>query len=157
MLIDGPASDITSSRKRNLGMLVFSKQRAHQIIGSPDLFDVFIIYTDIMNRRPVDFYCGFIDSFHHRTDAGNSFKKHVDITDIRQIFDQDRFICHDRGRKDRKRRIFCSGNFDLSYQRISASYDILFHIIYLYLHSHAAYRPAHPLQILQFPSGYPAG
>ena len=47
MLVDRPASDITSSRKRNLRMLILPKQCSQKIIRCPDLLNiiVFNIYT----------------------------------------------------------------------------------------------------------------
>ena len=54
MLIDRSAADITSSRKCNFCMLIFSKQCSQQIVGSSDLLDIIIFNTEISDPSAID-------------------------------------------------------------------------------------------------------
>ena len=61
MLVNGPASDIAASGKRNFRCLVFSKQCAQKIVGRSDLLDVFVFHADVGYGGTCDLnLCGLI-------------------------------------------------------------------------------------------------
>lgn len=85
MLVDRSTADITSARKRNFCMFIFSEQCAQKIIRCSDLLDKFIIYTEIADGRTVDLYSRFIYTFNLGTDLRDCLKENIDISYIRQI------------------------------------------------------------------------
>ena len=116
MLIDGAASDITSSGEGDLGMLILSEHCTDQIIRSPDLLDILI--TD---HRGTD-ACGidgdsvtvfFIDNDAY---ASHGVHEHVGVTDIGNIVYMNGFVGHNRSGEYRERSILCSADLNLSYQ-----------------------------------------
>ena len=128
MLVDRTASDVASARQRNFRFFVFAKKSAQEIVGRTDFFNIFIINAQIPDGRCIDPHGMAVDAVHGGSDLCDCFQKYINITDIRQVFDQDRLIGHRCCRKNCKRRVFCSPDFHFAHKRISTSDDILFHI-----------------------------
>ncbi len=125
--VDRSAADVTSSRKRNLRLFVFAEQRANQIIGRADFFDIFIFNADFSDMLAVQQSCMPRNAIHLHTDTLHRFKKDVDVTNIGKIFNQYRIIRHNSSCKNTERRILCSANFHFTNQRIATPDNILFH------------------------------
>ena len=49
VLVNRPAADIAAAGKRNLCVLIFAQKCSDQVIGGPDLLDIFILYYKLMN------------------------------------------------------------------------------------------------------------
>ena len=92
MLVDRPAADITSTRKRNLSIL--AKQSTKKIIRSTDLLDKLIIHAEIADSRTVDLYSRLINTLNLSPDLGDRLKQNIDVPNIWQILDQYSFISH---------------------------------------------------------------
>ena len=127
MLVDRSAADITASRKRYLGTLVLAEKRTDKIIGSTDAADVFVIYRYLMDGGSVDLYGMTIDTVNLRSNFLDCLQKHINITYIRKIFDDNLLICHNGSCQNTKRGILCSADHNISYQRIAAFHNILIH------------------------------
>jgi len=69
MLINRPASNVASARKRYFRVLIFTKQRAQKIIGCPDFLDIVIINTEIMHRATADFHRVAVDPLNPGSDS----------------------------------------------------------------------------------------
>ena len=125
--VDRPAADVASARKRHLRLFIFAKQCTNQIIGSTDPLDIVVIYaylSDILtvhhNRMSCNPLCPDANAFHR-------LKEYVDISNVRQIFNQYRIIRHYCSCQNTERRIFRTADLDFACQRIAASDNILFH------------------------------
>ncbi len=115
------------ARKRYLGTLVLAEKRTDKIIGSTDAADVFVIYRYLMDGRSVDLYGMTIDTVNLRSNLLDCLQKHINITYIRKIFDDNLLICHNGSCQNTKRGILCSADHNISYQRIAAFHNILIH------------------------------
>ena len=128
MLVNGTAADVASARKRYLGLLVFAKQSAQQIIGSSDLLDILIVHVQRVNGGAVDLHSVAILAVYPRTNAFDGLKQDVGISYIRYIFNQYGLICHNCCCQNGKCGILGTADLYFADQGVAAFNYVLFHI-----------------------------
>ena len=92
MLVDRTRANGAATWHGNFCFMKSSKQDTEQIIGCADLADVVKIDLMGMNTCADDTDLVTIDPFHLRTDPGDRVKQYINVTDIRQVVDNDRFF-----------------------------------------------------------------
>src|SRR5699024_10803431 len=95
------ASDLAAARQDNLGLVVFTLKSSYQIIGSPDLSNIFIIHQQIsagIDVLSADQYFIVALADYSRPNQFHSLEQDVGISYIRHIVDQPLSICHNRCR-----------------------------------------------------------
>ena len=73
MLVDRPAADIASARQSHFRSFILSEQRAQQIVGRSDLFNIVIFNIKIRDRTAVDLDGMSVQPLDHRSDAFDGF------------------------------------------------------------------------------------
>ena len=94
MLVDGPASDGTASGQRHLCTFILTKKRTDKIIRCADFSHMLIFHSNAVNRAGIDLYRMTIESLHPRSQINNGLQQRIDITHIRQIFNDNILIRH---------------------------------------------------------------
>ena len=133
MLVNGTASDIAASRKRNLGALIFTQQSAYKVIRGADPTNVFIIHRYLSYISRIDLHCMTVDAAYAGTDLLNRLQHYVDIPHIRQIIDEHIFIRHNGRCQDTQCGILRTAYGHIAHQRVAAFYNIMFHFTPLML------------------------
>ena len=127
VLINRAQPDIAAARKCYLRLLVLAKKRADQIVRSADLSNGFRIHRLILNKGTVDHIGMQIRMLYDTTDLRNRSGNGANIRHVRNIFNCNRLICHDRGRNDRKSSVLRSPDLNLSAKRRPAFHNVMQH------------------------------
>ena len=137
--VNRSGSDVTSAGKCYFCATILTKKSAEKIIRSTNLLNIFIINRKTTDRGSIDLNDIALDAFNMRTDILDCTQKHVNITYVRYITDNDTVVSHYCGSKNCQSRVLRSTNLDIALQRRTAFYHILFHELFLKLNYSAAF------------------
>ena len=134
VLINRPEADITASRQNHLRMLAFPKQCPQKIIRRANPLDIIVFYGMIRRIPRIDDDGMPVRFLNPDTDRLHRLHEHPGISNIRYIFNGDRFVRHGSRRQKSKRSVFGSTDFHLANQRYPAFDHIFFNHFLICIH-----------------------
>jgi len=83
MLVNRSAADITAARECYLCLFIFAEQSSQQIVRSSDLFDIFIVYNQVIDIACIDLNGMPVNPVNMHTNLFHCLHQHICISDIR--------------------------------------------------------------------------
>ena len=125
MLVDGARADVAAAGKGDLGVVVFAKERAQQVVTRADMADVLVIDAGLADVGAVDPVAVAIFAFDADADLFHGVAESMDIADVRDVVDSDSLVGHDGRREYAKGGVFGAAYIYVSDKRVSTLHVIL--------------------------------